>query len=422
MNRSALKSVILDQENIYMASDWVKRDKFNEISSRHDEPFISIISGIRRCGKSTLLFQLKGLFDGYYLNFDDDRLVGFTVEDFQCVDEIFHELYGEKSVYYFDEIQNIDQWERFVRRLHQSNKKVYITGSNARLLSKELGTHLTGRYVENRMYPFSFSEYLNLKKITYSSTAFFLTKEKSKLLSAFHEYFISGGMPEYLQTNNPGYIKSLYESILYRDILVRYHIDNEKAMKELFLFAFSNIGKPISFNKLKNMLSLKSTTTIKNYFDYFENNFVVFLLSKYSHSLKKNIYANKKMYVIDNSFSNLLGFRSTDDHGRFLENIVFIEMLRHGEDIYYYQEKNECDFIVKKGTQVLYAVQVCYELNERNKAREFNGLLDAMKAFQLKTGYILTFADDDQVTIDELKVIIMPVWKFCLNFYKGSLK
>jgi len=417
MNRSALKTVILDQENIYMASDWVKRDTFDEISSRHDEPFISIISGIRRCGKSTLLFQLKNYFDGYYLNFDDDRLVGFTVEDFQCVDEIFHELYGEKSVYYFDEIQNIDQWERFVRRLHQSNKKVYITGSNARLLSKELGTHLTGRFVEYRIYPFSFSEYLNFKQITYRSTAFFLTKEKSKLLSAFQKYFISGGMPEYLQTNNPNYIKSLYESILYRDILVRYHIDNEKAMKELFLFAFSNIGKPISFNKLKNKLALKSTTTIKNYFDYFENNFVVFLLSKYSHSLKKNIYANKKMYVIDNSFSNLLGFRSTEDHGRFLENIVFIELLRHGEDIYYYQEKNECDFIVKKGTQILYAIQVCYELNERNKEREFNGLLDAMNAFRLKTGYILTFADDDQVAIDEREVIIMPVWKFCLTFH-----
>jgi len=417
MNRSALKTVILDQENIIMASDWIKRIKFDEISNRHDEPFISIISGIRRCGKSTMLFQLKGIFDGYYLNFDDDRLVGFTVEDFQCVDEIFRELYGEKSVYFFDEIQNIDQWERFVRRLHQSNKKVYITGSNARLLSKELGTHLTGRYVENRIYPFSFSEYLDYKKITFSSTSFFQTNEKSRLLRAFNEYFISGGMPEYLQTNNPMYIKSLYESILYRDILVRYHIDNEKSMKELFLFAFSNIGKPISFNKLKNMLSLKSTTTIKNYFEYFENNFVVFLLSKYSHSLKKNIYANKKIYVIDISFSNILGFRSTDDHGRFLENIVFIELLRHGEDIYYYQEKNECDFIIKKGTQILQAVQVCYELNDSNKDREFNGLLDAMNTFKLKTGYILTYANEDQMTIDELKVIIMPVWKFCLAYF-----
>ncbi|MBF0449291.1 MAG: ATP-binding protein [Candidatus Magnetomorum sp.] len=415
MNHSALKTVILDQENSLMESDWIKRTQFDDISSRHNEPFISIISGIRRCGKSTLLFQLKQTYDGYYLNFDDDRLVGFTVEDFQGIDEIFHELYGEKSVYFFDEIQNIDQWERFVRRLHQSNKKVYITGSNARLLSKELGTHLTGRYVENRIYPFSFSEYLDYFKITYSSKSFFLTNEKSKLMRAFHEYSITGGMPEYLQTNNKNYIKSLYESILYRDILVRYNIGNEKAMKELFIFAFSNIGKPISFNKLKNMLTLKSTTTIKNYFEYFENNFVVFLLTKHSHSLKKNFYANKKLYVIDHSFSNILGFRSTDDHGRFLENNVFIELLRRGEEIYYFQEKNECDFIVKKGTQIIQVIQVCYELNDMNREREFNGLLEAMKAFHLKEGYLLTYANEDQIYIEDMVIHITPVWKFCLD-------
>ena len=415
MNSSELKTIILEQNKIPLASDLIDRDKFNILSEWHKESNVIIISGIRRCGKSTLLYQLKNKYFGYYLNFDDERLVAFIIEDFQRLDEIFHELYGVQNVYYFDEVQNVPGWERFVRRLHDFQKKVYITGSNARLLSRELGTHLTGRYLQCTLFPFSFKEFLLLKKIEYNYEDFFITEGRAKLKRAFNIYFELGGIPEYLKTENKEYIKTLYESILYRDVLVRYNISNEKTMKELMLFILSNISKQISYNKLKNLLGLKSSTTVKEYLNYLENSFLVFLLSKFSFSLKQNIYANKKIYIIDNSFAINLGFRFSDDNGRFLENMVLIELKRRNKEIYYYQEKYECDFIVKEATKIKQVIQVCYEINNENQERKYNGLLDAMKSFKLSEGLLLTYDQEEEQIIENKKINIKPVWKWMLE-------
>jgi predicted AAA+ superfamily ATPase len=412
MKISDLKTVILDQQQTNLEATLVRREKFFTLSEWHSESSIVIISGLRRCGKSTLLFQQRELYDGYYLNFDDERLVSFTLEDFQQLDELFHELFGAKSIYYFDEIQNIAGWERFARRLHDARKKIYITGSNARLLSQELGTHLTGRYLQCNLFPFSFKEFLLLKNIDYAPDDFYTTEGKAKFKRAFNIYFTLGGIPEYLKTENKEYIKTLYENILYRDVLVRYNISNEKTMKELMLFVMSNVGKPISYNSLKNTLKIKNATTIKDYLSYLENCYLIFLISKFSYSLKENIYANKKVYVIDHGFPTVLGFRFSNDNSRLLENLVLIELKRRNAEIYYFQEKYECDFVIKEDVKIIQAIQVCYELSEANEGREYDGLLAAMDAFQLSEGLLLTHDQENEIVIDHKKILITPVWKW----------
>lgn len=415
MKNSDLKTVVLDQTSLPIQPFLIGREALQEVSAWQNEAAVTVIAGLRRCGKSTLMQQLREQRHGYYLNFDDERLVSFRVEDFQKLNEIFHELYGERNIYYFDEIQNVEGWERFVRRLHDARQKVCITGSNARLLSRELGTRLTGRYLQCTLFPFSFGEFLQFKNVAIASDDFFTTAGRAKLKRAFNLYFELGGMPEFVKTENREYIKTLYESILYRDVLVRHGITNEKTMKELMLFVLSNIGKQVSFNKLAGILALKSSTTVKEYFQYLENSYLVVLLSKFSPSLQKNIYANKKIYLVDHGIAGVLGFRLSEDHGRFLENVVLVELLRRKKELFYFQEKHECDFVVKQGRTMQEAIQVCYELNADNQTREFDGLREAMQACHLSEGILLTYDQEDETTRDGKKIRILPVWKWLLE-------
>ena len=416
MNKTDLKAILIDQNNRKEQEDLVIRELFSKVESYIKNDFVIIISGIRRCGKSTLLGQIRKKYSGYYLNFDDERLINFKVEDFQVLEELFIELYGEKNIFYFDEIQNIPMWERFVRRLHDQRKKVFITGSNASMLSKELGTHLTGRYLMLQMFPFSFKEFLQLNKFELNKESLFLMSSKAKIKNYFKDYFINGGFPEYLKELNVDYLKTLYENIVYRDILVRYKIPNEKSLKELVYLAINSISKEISFNSIKKTLSIGNSTTVKNYFDYFENSFLIFLISKFDYSLKKQIYNNKKVFCIDNGLAKHIGFRVTDDNGQLLENLVFIELKRRRKEIYYYSDNKECDFLIKNETSdIKEAIQVCYELTRENKERETEGLIETMTKFKLKTGLILTYDQDEEIELKKFKIIIKSVWKWLLE-------
>ena len=416
MNRTELKEIIVDQNNRQEQENLIDRELFSKVESYIKNDSIIIISGIRRCGKSTLLFQIRKKHSGYYLNFDDERLINFKIEDFKVLEELFIELYGEKKIFYFDEIQNIPMWERFARRLHDEGKKVLITGSNASMLSKELGTHLTGRYLMLQMFPFSFKEFLLLKKFELNKNSAYLTISRAKIKKYFSDYFINGGFPEYLKELNPDYIKTLYENIIYRDILVRYKIPNEKSLKELVNLAINNISKEISFNSIKKTLALGSSTTVKDYFDYLENSFLIFLVPKFDYSLRKQMYYNKKVYCIDNGLAKYLGFRVTPDNGKLLENIVFIELKRMGKEIYYYSNKKECDFVIKHITaNIKEAIQVCYELTRENREREIFGLLEALNEFKLKEGLILTYDQEEEFEQEGKKIKVIPIWKWLIN-------
>lgn len=415
MNKTELKEIILDQNKQKPEQNLIERDIFNLIESYIKNPFIIVISGIRRSGKSTLLSQIKAKYPGYYLNFDDERLIHFKLEDFQLLYETFIEIYGDKNLFYFDEIQNVKGWERFVRRLHDERKKVFVSGSNASMLSRELGTHLTGRHLEINIFPFSFKEFLKFKNFKLDKDSIYLTKSRAMLKKYFDEYLLNGGFPEYLKEQNKDYLKILYENIIYRDIIVRYNLAGEKSLKDLVYLAITNISKEISFNSIKKLLGLGSSTTVKEYFDYLENSFLTFLVPRFDYSLKKQIYLNKKVYLIDTALAMYLGFRFSEDYGRLLENVVFIELKRRKKEIYYYADKNECDFVLRQGIKITEAVQVCYELNEEDKEREINGLLEALEKFKLKEGLILTYDQEDELTLKNKKIKIMPIWKWLLE-------
>ena len=415
MDKTKLREIIIDQNNRKEQKNLIDRELFAKVESCFKNELVVIISGIRRCGKSTLLGQIRQKYPGHYFNFDDERLIEFKVEDFQILEELFIELYGEKKVFYFDEIQNIPAWERFVRRLHDERKKVFITGSNASMLSKELGTHLTGRYIDLEIFPFSFKEFLNLKNFELNEKSVYMVTEKATIKNYFRDYFKNGGFPEYLRNLDTDYLKILYENILYRDILVRYKLPNEKTLKELVYLAVSDISKEISFNSIKKTLRVGSSTTIKEYFDYLENSFLLFLIPKFDYSLRKQIYYNKKIYCIDNGLAKHLGFRFTSDNGKILENLVFIELKRMKSEIFYFQKNKECDFVVMEKTKINQAIQVCYELTQENKDREIKGLMEAMREFKLKQGLILTYDQEEAFVIEGKKIIVKPVWKWLLK-------
>ncbi len=413
MDRQILKEVILDQRALSLKPDDVWR--YQPIA---EDSEVVVLSGVRRCGKSTLLQEIRSTQNesDYFFNFDDERVLNFTVNDFQILTELFIELFGMQNTYYFDEIQNIEGWERYIRRLRDYGSKVFITGSNASMLSRELGTHLTGRYVRKELFPFSFKEFLRFKGIDHPETGLLSTNEKSLIKGQFNVYFESGGFPAYLKSGNKEYLKSLYESILYRDVMVRNNLTNEKELLELVYYFSSNVGKLMSYNSLAKVVGVKNASTISNYVAFLQDSYLIFMVNKYDVSLKKQIQNAKKGYLIDLGLLRTLAFHHTEDNGRLLENLVFLELKRRGKEIYYHNQKRECDFVIKEKTKIVEAIQVSWSIeDEFTYKRELAGLLDAVNTNGLKEGLILTESIDREIEVEGVRVRVKPVWKWMLE-------
>lgn len=422
INHQVLKQVVIDQNTIQLPDPYVPRTELSQIKALQNTPDIVIIMGIRRCGKSTLLQSLRQEANEahYYINFDDDRLALFQLDDFQILFEVFIELYGVQKTFFFDEIQNIAGWERFVRRLHEQKNKIYITGSNAVLFSKELGTRLTGRYIPFEIYPFSFREYANAERPELLATEQLTSTHKGEIKYLFARYIDLGGIPNYVQFQNLDYLHSLYESILYRDLITRYKLTDERVMKELAYYLASQSGKEITYNGLRKLLGIASVNTISNYCSYLENTYLCFFINRFSFSLKKQIHYAKKCYFVDTALAKNIGFRMTEDRGRLLETIVFIELKRRKKEIYFHQEKFECDFILRNGIQIEAAMQVCAEFTTPDtKEREINGLVEAMQAYNLSEGYILTYdmQNEENIEVNNKSYLIhyAPIWQWLLS-------
>lgn len=373
---------------------------------------ITIISGVRRCGKSTLMAQFAKKFDKfYYFNFDDERLIDFTVEDFENLMVVFKKMY-EAKVVFLDEIQNIANWERFARRIYEEGYKIFITGSNAKLLSSELATHLTGRYFKIELFPFSFQEFLDYKKVKYKEKG---TDVKVEILKNFDIFLKNGGFPEFIEYEDNEYLKRIYEDVLYKDLIARFGIREIKSFKQLSNFLFANFTREISYNGLKNVLGFKSVNSVKDYINFIEQSYLIFELYKYDYSLKKQYVSDKKVYVIDNGLRNNISFSFSDDNGKLLENLVFIELKRRGYNIFYFKNKKECDFIINEKNKIIKAIQTTYVFNDINKEREIDGVMEAMEMFELKEGLILTYGQEDVIKKDNIEIQIMPIWKWLLD-------
>ncbi len=415
--KELLKQIIFEQQ------DNCKRLMQDAIPRHIDEEWLStteilIFTGVRRCGKSVLLQQLRERLEekDFFFNFDDERLVHFKLEDFATLQECFFELFGEQHTYYFDEIQNVEGWESFVRRLYNEGNKVVVTGSNARMLSKEMGTHLTGRYISVEVYPFSFAEYLQLERIELSQKDFYLMPSRSRLLGHFQNYLERGGFPKYLRTGSVRYLSSLYESIIFRDVMARNGLTNDKEIQELTFYLASNATKRITYNSLGKIVGIRHPETIKNYLEYIQQTYMIFQLLKYAPSVKTQMLSPKKVYFIDNAIVNRMGFNATDNVGVKLENAVFIELMRRGCDVFFHADKKECDFVVRQGVRINQAYQVTVKMDdEKTRKREIEGLQEAMDAYGLAEGYIITMNEKEELTEGGKSIHVVPAWEWMLK-------
>ena len=388
--KSQIEEVIaLQNEENHFKEIEVTREQLSQVPQLLE--FAIIITGIRRCGKSTLMNQIRQSFEEnatLYLNFDDINLTNFEADDFTRL----HRIIAERSpkVIFFDEPQLVDGWEIFVHQLLRENYYVYLSGSNASMLSMELGTHLTGRHISTELFPFSYNEYLSLK-------------QKEKSVESFTDYLKEGGMPEYIKTYERKILQSLLDDILIRDIAIRKGIKNVEQLKSLALYMLTNIARPFTANRLSSIID-STTATIIDYIDYMRNAYLIDTIGIYSSSMRATMRNPKKVYAIDNGIVSATTFSQSKDWGRLLENYQFVCLRKkHKSHIFYFKNnEGECDFVVTDDNNHptdLY--QVCWHLDDDNFKRETGGLIAAMKATKLNEGYIVTLNDEDELHYHE---------------------
>ncbi len=326
--------------------------------------------------------------------------------------------FGERKIFVIDEIQNISGWEHFVRCFMDMDFKFYITGSNASLLSRELGTRLTGRYVPIELFPFSFGEYLRFRKETVPDLQRMTTVGKAHLNKLLDAYLQSGGIPDALKYPELPLLRMLYDDVLYRDIATRYRLEAVSALKELAFYLMSNPSSLVSFNKLKNQFRLGSVNTIKSYIDCMENSWLVFTLNLYDFSVKRQQIAPKKVYCIDTGLSNTVGFGFSPNTGKLLENLIFLALRRQTKEIYYYVTPGgyAVDFYLPEKRQL---IRVARNLeNPTTRERELRALSDALKGVKVESALILSDANENELEIEGARVEIRSVSEWLLDCEK----
>jgi predicted AAA+ superfamily ATPase len=389
-----MRAMLIEQFNAFWQRDTgLERTRLDSVLKAANLPHGVIISGLRRVGKSTLLAQLAhrlGKESCYSLNFEDERFLGFNAEDANDLYQRLSELFGERKVFILDEVQNIPEWERFVRRFMDMGFKFYISGSNASLLSRELGTRLTGRYVPIELFPFTFIEYVRFLGHQIHDPKRWTTSERGAYQRLLIDYLRLGGLPEPLKYPELTLHQSLYNDVLYRDIAARYHIEEVRALKELAFYLMSNAASLVSYNKLKEHLRLGSVNTVKNYMEYMQNSWLLFILNVYDYSVRRQQIAPKKVYGIDTGLLNAVGFSFSPNTGRLMENLVFLALRQQFSDLYYYVSPtgHEVDFYLPKQRLL---IQVSQDLHQQaTYERVVRGLTEAMEALKIESGLILS--------------------------------
>ncbi len=404
--------------------------------SIHDYPINKVITiiGPRGAGKTYFLFQIikkllsKGadFTDIIYINFEDERILPLKDDSLHHLLDAYFELYENKTrpFVFLDEIQNIDGWDRFVRRLNDRGMPIFITGSNSRMLSREIATSLRGRTLTYELFPFSFQEFLNAKGITMGKNLIY-GKMRHPISHLYEEYFFSGGYPEVTfigdKSTKGRILQDYFNAVFYRDLVERYHIKNTVLLKQWLSTLIMNLASLISFSKIENDFKSRgmklSRTTLSTYAGYVEDIFFGFFVEMYSESARKRQVNPKKFYLIDLGFHNYLTFRFSENKGRLLENLVFLDLRRREYPIFYYKtaQGHEVDFLLReKGEWKL--VQVCHDLSHIDTfSREKNALVSGLQELGLESGYILTAHEKRVETVGKHTINIMPVWEWLLN-------
>jgi len=416
INKQVIEQVILDQK------EELEDKRSLSLCSRPEEELIDlnstqaqVVIGVRRSGKSTLCFlALEHAKVNYaYIDFDDERLQGMSAEQLNDVLEMLYKVYGDFKYLFMDEVQDVADWHLFVNRLLRKNIHVIVTGSNAKLLSSELSTHLSGRSKEIYLYPFSFEEYCIIKHVDYQSNT---TKSIGLRMAAFDQYMQQGGFPELMHiADGRSYVRDLTNNILRRDIESRYKISYKAAFEQMAHHLLNTCPCPVVTTDLSNLFHFKSEHTAKNYLTYLKQAFLLIGVQKYSTKSKLRI-SQEKVYPVDIALMNnrenaFVG----ENRGWRLETIVLCQLLRkakrEGLDIYYLNERSgECDFLICQGNQVLQAIQVSYDISsEKIRKREIKGLVLASQLTGCKNLLLITYQDNEDVETDGLNIQIRSI-------------
>jgi len=429
MNDEALLSVV---------AEWLEETELPELVPRQIPELnlenlrrVLAIVGPRRAGKTFLMYQLISVLERggrasrreiLFVDLEDYRLTGFSTGDVNSLLATFQRLAGGPPRFlFFDEVQHLPGWSRVLRTLHnQGRYSIVVSGSNSKLLHPEIATELRGRYEDLLLLPFSFGEYLRLRSIEATPATFF-TAARGRLVAAFEEYLRSGGFPEVVLARNPAerrkLLQNYFRTIFYRDVVERHNIRTrtilEALMGELLestgcLFSVSRFEKSLKANGLPG-----SKRTISNYLQYLQEAFFLIAHEKFSHSPRKRLMNPKKVYLVDTGFATL-GRSFSENRGRILENLVAIELHRREEEVTYFKGRHECDFILSRERRPAEAIQVCWELSNRNEKRELAGLTEAAKTLGVEKLLILTFDQRDTVEFAGAAVRVLPVWEWLL--------
>ncbi len=422
MELKAIETVLLEQKEEFAEKlTETYCDRPEEALVDLNSKLAQVIIGMRRSGKSTLCFNVikKAGIHFAYVNFDDERFSKLNAKDLNKILECLYKIYGEFNHLFMDEIQNIDEWFLFVNRLLRTGMHILITGSNAKLLSGELATHLTGRHMKVELYPFSFKEYCEyLDKPTAHGT----TKEKGLLRAVFDDYLHEGGFPELLnEKRKQTYINTLVDSVLKKDIETRYKIKYKASFEKIANHLMNNAPAKINYAELQTLFGLSSDHTAENYVSYIKNAYLICGLHKYSPKSKIRV-RDEKAYTVDVALmNNRENAMAGENLGWRLETIVYLELLRRYKpeecDIYYYDETaGEADFIVCKGNTVKQIIQVSYDIsNAKTLKREIHGLL--LASLKTNCNNLLLITDHDELTItkDSKQIEVIPAYSWLVD-------
>ncbi len=421
MDAQTLQEILLDQQEELSETELASLcDRFEEPQLHLDSKLAQVVIGVRRSGKSVLCYkvlQQAGIHYAY-VNFDDERLVSLKTEDLNTVLDVLYRIYGDFKHLFLDEIQNIDGWPLFVNRLLRKKMHVFLTGSNAKLLSNELMTHLTGRHHKVELYPFSFSEYCLMKHV---DTISMTTKCKALRIKALEEYMRHGGFPElFNETNRHEYIQDLLDSIIKKDIAKRFKLKHAEVLRQMAIYLSDNYCQEFVATKVAALFGI-SDHTAEKYYSYLKQAFLFVGVNKFSYKSAERVL-NEKVYVVDTAFaSDKEGTLAPDNLGWRLENIVLVELLRRTKsdytDVFYYKDReSQVDFVIAKDGNVQEIIQVSYNIsNPKTERREIKGLKDASKALGCNRMTLITLDTEKTISTEQGEIHVMAATDWLLN-------
>jgi predicted AAA+ superfamily ATPase len=416
-----IKNTLLEQKNrknVLLNEIYIPRYQTLQLEKMMNNSLIKVILGPRRAGKSFFAIHAFKPKETAYINFDDENLL--KVDDYNEIIKNALSIYDNTKYLLLDEVQNLPNWELLVNRLHREGYNLLVTGSNSKLLSKELATHLTGRHLPLELLPFSFKEFLRYKNFTPDTDQLLTTQTKAQLLSYLDFFMKNGGFPELVihELKPETYLTPFIDALLFKDVVKRYKLRKPNHIYNLETYLINNVTKEFTFERLSNNLEINSWATVTKYLAHLEEAYLLVILSRYSHKTAERLKSPKKAYMIDNGLITAKAVQLSQDNGKLMENLVFTELLKQGLrpniELFYYKTRNdkEIDFVIKKGATINELVQVTYDTsNPEVNEREIKALLEAGAELHAKKLTVLTWDEKKQVNKNGTIINFVPLWE-----------